>query len=347
MEEGKTEKIEVAVVEDEELPTNSKKLLKILEIPVLGKDDMKNIKEVTARLNDALYYLEREHKTINDLLEKFDRLVTLIDADKERMIFLNEKVDNMVEYFSQDKTVEILSGINENLNSVLASIQATQERIVSLFGRTLDNMEFVSASISDLHGKKDEIDKKINLLVENISEKFDAHIQNLNNRLEAMNVQITEPLNDISLRIEEIKKISGEISRSDIETDISNAVRKSREIKKLGSDIKKISEKIDAIRSEQTVSQISAFIKVIGGYRVPKKAQADKQKLLKTLNYIENAVTDITIIKSVKGKMSLAQIKDHTKLGETVLKQRLSRLVADGKLKKEKKGRYFVYSVGK
>ncbi len=441
------EKIEIDI-EGEEIPTNVRRLLKVLEVPGLSKDDREVIRDMIGKMNEVLYnldsnrmakpvsdkidalrasietekrdindiyekfstvisYLERERnisqafaedlaglktsidfekRNINELSEKFDKLVSLLDSDKERMlildskfdklvslldsdkeraIVLNEKFDKLIDYISQDKATEILSGISSNLNTVLSSVQSNEERIVALFARTLDNLEGISRSLAVLHTDKTELDRKINAIVENVNEKFDAYMKNLNDRLDNMLLQILEPLNGVSMRLEEMKKFGDTDIKEDIramrvqledlkkfsETDIRAAVfaeiTNNKDIKKLDSEIRKINTQLTLMRREDVMSRISGFKKLVTSYRVSKKAQPDKKRILKTLKFVEDTIVDIAIMNCVKNKTSMAKIKEEVKLSERELKQHINRLVENEKLKKERKGNYFVYSVVK
>ncbi len=270
------------------------------------------------------------------------------------MVILNDKFDRLIDYISQDKTTEVLTGINSNLNTVLSSVQANEERIVALFARTLDTLEGISRSLAVLHTDKAELDNKINVITENVNEKFDAYMKNLNDRLDNMLLQTLEPLNSVSMRLEELKKSNETefeklktLNETDIRAAVFAEITNNKDIKKLDREVRKINAKLDAMRREDVMSRISGFRKLVVSYHVSKKAQPDKQRILKTLKFVEDTIVDIAIMNCVKNKTSIAKIKEEVKLSERQIKQHINKLVENGKLKKEKKGNYFVYSIVK
>ena len=72
----------------------------------------------------------------------------------------------------------------------------------------------------------------------------------------------------------------------------------------------------------------------------------ERKRISKSLLAIEDEILDLSITALVrKKKMNLVLIRKTLGISETKVRQRIKKLVADGKIKKERLGRYFVYSV--
>lgn len=336
----------------DEISGKFEKLVSLLD------SDKDRIMLLQNKFDKLVSILDSDKERAITLNEKFDSLVSLLDSDKERMIKLNEKFDVVSQLLGQDKSSEAIAEINASLGSVLSSVQSNEERIVALFARTLDNLEGISRSLAVLHTDKKEADAKVNVIIESLNEKFDAYVKNVNDRMDNMLLQVLEPLNGISMRLEQkgmgnedAKKILSAVeeikkfSETDIRAAVFAEITNNKDIKKLDSEIKRINAQLLLMRKEDALSRIANFRKLVASYRVPKSAQREKKNILNTLKFLETAIIEITILNSIKTKTSFAKIKEDVHLSDRLIKQRILKLIADGKIRKEKKGNYFVYTI--
>ncbi|MBI3190524.1 hypothetical protein HYZ41_02365 [archaeon] len=281
------EKIEIVLTESEEVPTNVKKLLKIMELPTLSQDDKEKIERLAEKSEKLLAYLEREKSSIQSVIDsivelrvsvdnekrssvglsdKFDRLVTILDRDKERMQRVEENISLLLDTTSLSDSIKIMESIRDSLGTVVSSVKSNEERIVSVFSRAMDNIENISTAIADIRSGFDvsqnyirsminEITDRVAvrndtpLIMENINDKIDAYIENLNNRLDSLSVQILSQMNDMNITIDELKKSDKSVDMDEIRQVVNKSVENSIEksMKKTVSKIDNASADLNAV----------------------------------------------------------------------------------------------------
>lgn len=285
------DKIEIVIEDSEEFPTNVKKKIKVLEMPVFTDDDKKNIEKMLGRMDRFISdsYAEKavlrtlmeeersrmegaraHEETVSASVKSIDNFVSDIYSERaalrqvleditnkvSKSSYLHELVEKLVtkidslllDFYSESAFVEKLA---EDTKTGLDDSKAVQERIVLFLDRAVNSVESLNQSLNELRmGVRDTLNERISiteskleeklyaldstisylkglvidlsdkinasqgsaeakmaLLVENMSEKFDAYMTNLNSRLDSMVLQFVEPLNDISLRIDKLKNL--------------------------------------------------------------------------------------------------------------------------------------------
>ena len=206
------EKIEIVLTESEEVPTNIKKLLKVMELPTLSQEDKEKIERLAEKSEKLLAYLEREKSSVQSIIDslvelrvsvdnekrssaglsdKFERLVSILDRDKERLQRIEDNVSVLLDTTPLSESIKIMSSIRDSLGTIIGSVKSNEERIVSVFSRAMDNIENISTSIADIksgfevsqnyiRNMMEEMSSYANkrndvpLIMENINDKIDA-----------------------------------------------------------------------------------------------------------------------------------------------------------------------------
>ena len=434
------EKIEIVLTESEEVPTNIKKLLKVMELPTLSQEDKEKIERLAEKSEKLLAYLEREKSSVQSIIDslvelrvsvdnekrssaglsdKFDRLVSILDRDKERLQRIEDNVSVLLDTTPLSESIKIMSSIRDSLGTIIGSVKSNEERILSVFSRAMDNIENISTSIADIksgfevsqnyiRNMMEEMSSYANkrndvpLIMENINDKIDAYIENLNNRMDSMSVQILSQMNDMSIAIEDMKKFDKTVNVDEIvqavgksvDSSIQKAMKKEvkkigdaserisgkandlgkaaeklkktlggneikvivgkavegtmkNEFKKVGNGLRSVNSKLALLRGEYTIESVGEIIKLVKSYRVPKRYQAEKKRVIAVLKAVEDDLVDMFIVKSITKTMTMPDIKKLTKMGSARLNKRIKKLIESGTVVKEKKGRYFVFYVVK
>lgn len=336
------------------------------------------------------------------------------------------------------RTVENIENTTKMLSDIAATITLVSERLNALETRTDEKLYVLDSTINYLKGvlidatakineSAEGNDRKLSALVENMNEKFDAHMAILNSRLENMSLQVIEPLNDMSLRLdnmkangEKLEKLRDDVSdikkrtesfdsvSADLESKIEemkalsdrygimvdnistfnetvekgaknagkkmdtaaksfatkmkaaekNTAKLEKSLKKTLDDVRKKDTEIKGLLTdvrrvnlylsrlddaEFLLRIIDAKKKMSAKLRVP---VAERRRISKSLEIIEDDILDLSIIALVrKKKMNFVMIQKTLGVSEAKVRQRIKKLVADGRVKKERLGRYFVYSV--
>ena len=75
------EKVEIEVIEDEEIPTNVRRLLKVLEVPGLSREDREIIRDMIEKMKEVLYNLD-SNRMAKPVSDKIDALRASIETEK-------------------------------------------------------------------------------------------------------------------------------------------------------------------------------------------------------------------------------------------------------------------------
>lgn len=346
------DKIEIFVEDREEIPTSVNRKIKVLEMPVFTESDKKNIEKMMDRLDRFMSDTYSERASLNDLRgdmqivgedlknvsDELKTAGTMRNVNEERIVVLLGRAVQSIEALNQavnDLKISVKDVFNERLgvldNKFEEKLYALDSTISYMKGMLIDATE----KIDSLAGVSET---KMALLVENISEKFDAYIANLNNRLDNMVLQVIEPLNDMSMRLEDIKKPQDTdkvISRLDIlikDVDSLKRFRPKIRIPKLPTNaFEMLAEAKKQIRSK----------------RVSKKKQPEKKRLMAGVDLLENRVLDLFIFSAIGAKrQSITAIKKEIPVGEAKIRKRIAELVRRDNIKKGRRGKLVVYYVG-
>jgi hypothetical protein len=332
------DKIEIIVEDSEEIPTNVRKKIKVLEMPVFTEADKKNIEKMVDRLDKFISDVYSERVTVNMLRDDIKGLGTGRLENEERIVSFLGRAVHSIEAINQslaDLKLAVREALKESVgvldNKIEEKLYALDSTISYMKGMLIDTSEKINA----LQGGSET---KMALLTENISEKFDAHIANLNNRLDNLVLQVVEPTNDISLRLDALKKDIDAIKK-----DIDALKRAKLTIK-----IPKI--KIPRIRVPKLPTNAFEMLnqakKNLKSKRVPKKKQPEKKRLITSVDSLHDRVLDLFIFSTLgTNRMTITALKKEIPVSETKVRKRVAELVKRRKIKKLRRGKLVTYSV--
>ncbi|MBS3051328.1 MAG: hypothetical protein J4400_04210 [Candidatus Aenigmarchaeota archaeon] len=308
---------------------------KMSELPVLKEvidgleEKMNNISvansELLGNISDSIRNIESRHDAMSDTFSRLDEKMIGMVPVMQLFARLEEKMDGMDARISElGRPVEI------DTTDLTASLEALNDRV------------------KDVHSMAESLNDKINdALIQNkeLSDKLDQMPASDGETMEGLKSEMNSAERKIAAALESIsdemmEKIDKRIQLSSEETH-----RLRREMEDLESRLKKQSDEILAAISTLRPKAVRKKRKTAPRKNRKKSTRRRRaRRATRRVPRVNNETLDILIVNTLNAaSMSIAQLRETTKIGEKKLRERLDALMVRGVVVREKRGRSVFY----
>jgi hypothetical protein len=254
------------------------------------------------------------------LVDAYDKMKTGVDDTDKKLVQLTEGVN--------EKFDAHMAAMGAKIESIKTSFDAETLRLLDERVENLKNV-FDENALQSIHKKIDEVKaaydlEAVKLLYEKIENIDKGSTAKTAAAITKAASRITTAEKNMNRAVESVKK-------------------KESEIKSMLNDVRKMNVRLSKMDdTEFMVRVLDARKRVV---RLPRMAPVDKKRVNDAIVAVENDILDLSIIAIVKKqKMNAALLKKKVLASGKKVEERLKVLVDNNRIKKERLGRYFVYS---
>lgn len=295
--------------------------------------------------------------TIRDVISKIGEN---IDVSADKMQNTSAQISEKLEILSSftDNVSSVNDKINENIDSLNAVKKEISNMVTDINRKTDDTLNVVYSKVADLD--------YINTDLKNSTGAFGENVKNL----EETKTKLEDNLNlidDIRLNqkktekhlkgiVTKVGKNAKDFIKANTDIKKSTAVLKviEKEYKKketinkdLLTEVKKFNAHMSKMGHAEFYYKILEMKKRVKKYkRLPAWATEKKLRIINEIVIFENELNDLSIIYTlIKGDTSFTELKKVTGIGDKLLKSSLNRMITEQRIKKYKKGRFYLYTL--